>query len=257
LGAAFFLGLALLSVKNTSYMIAILSLVYIAFLLWLDGIRRSPSITQIWLHYLAFIGVAALSLAVGALIYYREHYLPSGNIEFRTFTYRAAWQQFLDSPWWGTSFSTESVRKFTLYTIGIARNRLPTHSDVLDLLANGGLLAMTLWLAGYFRVAQFAYRRILAPRFLHYPWAAHAHTLAAISLAAIVTYAFNPILLQTEIAFVVWTTVGFLVGIAASCDPEQRAGDIARRFHSHLIAPPINRPAHLIHRRHRSSKRKS
>jgi hypothetical protein len=102
----------------------------------------------------------------------------------------------------------------------------------MDLLANGGLLAMALWLVGYLRVIVFAYRRVLAPQFLHYPWAAQAHTFAVISLAAVATYAFNPILLQPELAFLVWTTLGFLVGLAARCDPEEGAGEIARRFHS-------------------------
>jgi O-antigen ligase len=231
LGTAFFLGIALLSMKNTSYIIALLSLVYIAALLWLNGIKRAPSLKQLWFHYLALLGVVAVAAAACFLLYYRENYLPSGNVQFRSFTYRAAWQQFLESPLWGTSFSAESIRKFTLYTVGISRNKLPTHSDVMDLLANGGLLAMALWLTGYLRVIVFAYRRVLAPRFLHYPWAAQAHTFAVISLAAVATYAFNPILLQPELAFLVWTTLGFLVGLAASCDPEADAGEIARRFH--------------------------
>jgi hypothetical protein len=230
LGAMFFLGIALLSMKNTSYIIALISLLYIAALLWSNGIERAPSLKQLWLHYLAFLGVAAVTVVACFLLYFREHYLPSGNVQFRHFTYLAAWQQFLDSPLWGTSFNAESIRQFTLYTIGISRNKLPTHSDVMDLLANGGLLAMALWAVGYLRVIVFAYRRVLAPRFLHYPWAAQAHTFAVISLAAIATYAFNPILVQPELAFLVWTTLGFLVGLAASCDPEQgAAGAIARR----------------------------
>jgi O-antigen ligase len=184
----------------------------------------------------AFIGAASIAVGVCFLLYFREDYLPSGNVEFREFTYRAAWQQFLDSPIWGTAFSAESVRKFTLFTVGIARNRLPTHSDLMDLLANGGLLAIGLWLFGYLRIGVFAYRRILAPRFLHYPWASQGHTFAAISLAAIVVYAFNPILLQPEMAFMVWTTLGMLVGLAASCDPELHAGEIARRFHAAAAA---------------------
>jgi O-antigen ligase len=230
-GCAFFLGIAVLSMKNTSYIIALLSLIYIAALLWLNGIERAPSLKQLWLHYLAFLGAITVTAIVCILLYFKDSYLPSGNVEFRNFTYRAAWQHFLESPFWGTSFSAESIRKFTLFTVGVARNRLPTHSDVMDLLANGGLLAMALWVIGYIRVGVFAYKRVLAPRFLHYPWAAQAHTFAIISLAAIVTYAFNPILLQPELAFMVWTTLGFLVGLAARCDPEAGAAEVARGIH--------------------------
>ena len=231
LACAFVLTTALLSRKNTSYLIALLTVFYIAAFLWLNTIKRAPSIKQLWAHYLAFVGVLIVAAAGCYVLYNRERYLPSGNVEFRSFTYRAAWQQFLDSPLWGTSFSAESIRKFTLYTIGISRNRLPTHSDVMDLLANGGLLAVTLWLWSYFRAGVFAFRRVLAPRFLHYPWAPHAHAFAMISVAAVATYAFNPILLQPEMAFLTWSTLGFLVGLAASCDPERYAGIIAQRFH--------------------------
>lgn len=238
----FFIGTALLSQKNTSYLIALLTVSYIAVFLWLSRIERTSSVKRLWAHYLAFVCVLATTAAACYVLYYRHRYLPSGNVEFRTFTYRAAWQQFMDSPVWGTSFSAESVRKFTLYSIGIARNRLPTHSDVMDLLANGGLLAAGLWLWAYAKAGVFAFRRILAPRFLHYPWAAQAHTFALISLAAIVVYAFNPILLQPEVAFLTWTTFGFLVGLAASCDPELHAGAIARKLHAGRRAPvaPFN-----------------
>jgi len=225
IGFAFVVAAALLSRKNTSYLIALLSTVYVAAFLWLNVMRRASSTKQLWMHYLAFTGVLLIAAAGCYLLYFKEHYLPSGNTEFRTFTYRAAWQQFLQSPIWGTGFSEESIRKFTLYSIGISRNRLPTHSDVMDLLANGGLLAIGLWAWSYLRVGTFAYTRVLAPRHLHYPWAPHVHTFAMISLAAIVVYAFNPILLQPEMAFLAWTTLGFLVGLAASCDPQAYAGN--------------------------------
>jgi len=234
LASLFFLALAFLSKKNTSYLIALLTVLYIAIFLWFNRIDRAASLQRLWAYYLAFVGVI-IAAAVGCyFLYFRERYLPSGNVEFRNFTYRAAWQQFLESPLWGTSFNAESIRKFTLYTIGVARNRLPTHSDVMDLLANGGLVAMGLWLWGYVRVGLLAYRRVLAPRFLQAPWAAAAHTFAMISLAAVVTYAFNPILLQPELAYLTWTTLGFLVGLAVSCNPasnnsERRSGEVARR----------------------------
>jgi len=244
LGSLLFLGAALLSQKNTSYLIALLTVLYIAVFLWLSRIERTSSVKRLWAHYLAFVCVLVMAAAACYVLYFRQRYLPSGNVEFRSFTYRAAWQQFMDSPLWGTSFSAESIRKFTLYTIGIARNRLPTHSDVMDLLANGGLLAIGLWIWAYLRAGLFAYRRVLAPSYLHYPWAAQAHTFALISLSAIVVYAFNPILLQPELAFLTWTTFGFLVGLAASCDPEMHAGAVARKLYAER--PPTQQTAARI-----------
>jgi O-antigen ligase len=234
----FFIGTALLSQKNTSYLISLLTVAYIAVFLWLSRIERSSSVKRLWTHYLAFICVLAATAAACYVLYYRDRYLPSGNVEFRSYTYRAAWQQFTESPLWGTSFSAESVREFTLYSIGIARNRLPTHSDVMDLLANGGLLAMGLWLWAYIKAGAFAYRRILAPRFLHSPWAAQAHTFALISISAIIVYAFNPVMLQPELAYLAWTTFGFLVGLAASCDPDLQAGALQRKSYAENRATP-------------------
>jgi hypothetical protein len=99
-------------------------------------------------------------------------------------------------------------------------------------------------MCGYVRVGVFAFRRVLAPRFLQYPWAATAHAFAAISLSAVVVYAFNPILLQPEMAYLVWTTLGFLVGLAASSDIETHAAEMARR---RAAAAPVRRSSRFVY----------
>lgn len=129
-------------------------------------------------------------------------------------TYLAAWERFMESPLWGTLFLAEAVEKFTLYSIGVAGNVLPTHSDILDLAAHGGIIAVLLWLLGLTRIMRFSFRKILHPKFLDHPWGLYAHTLALMSLAGVVTYAFNPILLQPSMAYLLWTNLGLLLGLA-------------------------------------------
>jgi len=48
---------------------------------------------------------------------------------------------FSSRRWTAAGFAHEAAEKFTLFrSRRSARNMLPTHSDLLDLLANGGLL---------------------------------------------------------------------------------------------------------------------
>jgi hypothetical protein len=54
----------------------------------------------------------------------------------------------------------------------------------------------------------------LATRFLNQPWAGAAHTMLAIVLCGILTYGFNPILLQPPMAYLLWTSLGMLLGLS-------------------------------------------
>jgi O-antigen ligase len=132
-----------------------------------------------------------------------------------------AWRQFLDSPLWGTWFTAAGVQKFTLYTVGATRNLLPTHSDVMDLLANGGMLGVGLWALGLIRILQRARQRLLTPRRLTHPWAPLAHTLAVVSLAAVVTYSFNPVMLQPGMSYLMWMSFGVLLGLTSRAGAEK------------------------------------
>jgi hypothetical protein len=90
---------------------------------------------------------------------------------------------------------------------------LATHSDVLDLLAQGGVFAISLWLWSYIRIGRLTFRNVLRGRVeddLH----AAVHTLACMSIAGILVYAFNPILLQPAKALLYWAQIGMLLGVA-------------------------------------------
>jgi O-antigen ligase len=214
IGVAYFLALTVFSAKNTSYMIALLIAGYAGLLMAGRNLSGAAPLRRICGAYFSVMVMVVVAAGLGYLMVHRDQYLPSGNVEYRAHTYAAAWHRFLESPWFGTGFRAESVEKFTLYSIGVARNRLPTHSDILDLLANGGVLAMGLWLIGHVRILRRAWRHVLATRFLNQPWAGAAHTMMAIVLCGILTYGFNPILLQPPMAYLLWISLGMLLGLS-------------------------------------------
>ncbi|MBI3897914.1 MAG: hypothetical protein HY308_06415 [Gammaproteobacteria bacterium] len=219
----FFLGLAALSAKNTSYLVTLLTASYLSLLFWWRDNGATSPVHRVWRYYMAFVVLLGAVVAAVLLLEYRETYLPSGNVEFRSHTYALAWERFLESPFWGTGFVVASVEKFRLYTVGSTRNVLPTHSDVMDLLANGGALGIGLWALGLIRIGRFAYCRMLASRYLSHPLAPYVHTLAVISLAAVITYSFNPIMLKPGMAYLVWISLGFLLGLALRSDVVRRS----------------------------------
>jgi hypothetical protein len=172
------------------------------------GLQRSTLVYWFWLAG-GLAAIAIVFLGVNGMIE-----LPTGNVSYRGYTYELAWQRFLDSPWWGTLFAVEAVGKFTLYSVGDTDNLLATHSDLLDILANGGVIGVTLWAYGLWRIARAAGSHVLRPQFLDRAWAPQAHALAVMSAAGVVTYTFNPILLQPSMAYLLWTNLGLLAGLA-------------------------------------------
>jgi hypothetical protein len=213
-GCLFFLGTAWASQKYTSYLIGAMTAAYIAFAIAVPravptrGLQRATLLYWFWLAGgLALI--VFMFLGMNGMIE-----LPTGNVSYRGYTYELAWQRFVDSPLWGTLFAVEAVGKFTLYSVGDTENLLATHSDLLDILANGGVIGAALWAYGLWRIARAAYSSVLRPQFLDRAWAPHAHALAVMSAAGVVTYIFNPILLQPSMAYLLWTNLGLLAGLA-------------------------------------------
>lgn len=214
LGGAFFLAMTWFSQKYTSYAVGTVTAVYLLAAIALPRLAARPALGRALVVYWAVVlGLACLALGAAVLLTHHSE-LPTGNPGYRLHTYRAALERFAGSPLWGTLYAAEAVHRFTLFSIGVAGNDLPTHSDVLDLLANGGLLGIGLWALGLARIARASARHPLARRTLGAPEAPYAHALAMISIAAIITYTVNPILLQPPKAFFVWTSLGLLLGVA-------------------------------------------
>lgn len=207
--------------KNTAYLIVVLTLIYWLVVVWFPSRMTLSRIQEgfgtVIKACLLALALLAIVLAVTFLIVQRERYLPSGNVEYRAHMYALALRKFHDSPLFGSFFSESSSILFTLYRVETATQVLPVHSDLMDILAHGGLLGAMLWLGGYLRVAGLAFMQLLRPARARHPLTAHAHTLALSALCAVVVLAFNPVLTSVpSVAYMVWTVLGMLIGLAIS-----------------------------------------
>jgi hypothetical protein len=208
------IGACLFSFKNTTFLLVTLSL-SACVLVWLCRLSRIRD--RLAVVVAAMVIVPALIAAAGAVGYawwqHRE-VLPSGNLEYRTEMYGIAWRTFLDSPVWGTAFTDASVVYFRLFQVQTHTQYLPTHSDLLDLLAHGGVLAALLWLLVAWRlltIAWFSGRALATPDpkadLRPFQWLG---VLALIQIGAVVTYAINPVMISPVYAFWTWGSGGVL-----------------------------------------------
>lgn len=207
----FFLAAGLVFQKNTGFLVLALTLGYIWIVEWRFRFKESMGFkfwTMLWIIVLIVAGLAAYSF----LAYQRGEWMPSGNPQYRLLTYESAWNNFLESPIWGSSFTEPATQRFKGFQILAARGILATHSDVLDLAAQGGMIALILWLWSYLRIGRVSLQHTLRGRVKDDVHAA-AHTFACMSLGGIIVYAFNPILLQPAKALLHWSQIGLLLGI--------------------------------------------
>ena len=228
IGAIGMMGLAFFSAKNTSYLVLLMTGLYIVWQQGLPRVRKLYPVARGFAYYLLTMLLLVTASIITFVWMNRERYLPSGNVEYRSHTYGMAWDKFLDSPLWGTAFAEASVKKFSLYSIEIAGGVLPTHSDIMDLLANGGLTAAVLWLLGMFLVARRTRRWLMTDSEISNRWAHYAHTLIGVSAAGILTYSFNPVLLEPGMAYMAWAAIGLLIGMSVIAEPDSRV-ERARR----------------------------
>lgn len=235
---AFFLLGGLVYRKNTGYLVMMVTALYLWLVHWRYRFRESPGFRRAavaWLTVLLLGGVTAVSYRA----YIAGEWLPSGNPQYRMKTYETAWNNFRASPVWGNGFTGSGTEKFKGFDINVARGVLPSHSDVLDIAANGGALAVLLWLWAYLRAGRLAWRNVLRHRQPDELTAA-AHALACMSLTAIIVYAFNPIMLQPVKALLLWGQFGLLLGIALhrGANPRVASAPPAGRSPSPFAAPP-------------------
>lgn len=224
---------SIFSDKNTGYLVGLICLAYLLWFKGLPWLRRVSPFSRILSSYVATVlGLFALG-GLAFIVVHRKTYLPSGNPQYRLHTYALMVKRFTKSPLWGNLYTDSSVEHFTLFSTGRAHNILPTHSGILDILGNGGVLGISLWFFGVVAIAVFVYRNVLSPKLQPTPYLPYAHALSAMSLAAVMAYAFNPLLLEPDKAFMVWFPLGLLLGIGL-IQRESRKGKV------HHYEPPKN-----------------
>jgi hypothetical protein len=206
----FFLFGGITFLKNTGFIVLAITLLY---LFWADWRFQFSDMRRVYAYIVSLTVVLATTITIVAVLgnAFSGIDMPSGNPGYRVRTYERAMERFYESPIWGTLFVARSTARFTAFEISVADGQLPTHSDVLDLAANGGVLALGLLTWGYFRVARVARRTLLVGKCRSDTTAA-AHMFACMSVSGIAVYAFNPIMLQPEKALVLWGSLGMLLG---------------------------------------------
>lgn len=214
-----FFGLALIaacvySLKNTTFIMVLFN---VAACLLLKARRRvdrgNRLAASLWIYC-----IAVCTCACGAALFliWRQfrQVLPSGNVEYRIEMYGIAWRRFLASPIWGTGFAESAVNYFRLYKVEVDTQNLPTHSDILDILAHGGTIAFGLWLMVAWRIAviEIASARVLIAARADQdvrPWQ-WLFVLGLIQVDAMITYAVNPPLVNPVQGFWIWGGAGLM-----------------------------------------------
>lgn len=216
LGSFLYVG-CLFSFKNTTFILTATTFLVIGYIHLSRFLKNEVDLYRFTIIY-TLLGV--LCMAVAAALYYYFEYrsrLPSGSPEYRLEMYGIAIRKFLSSPLWGGLFTGPAVEYFSLYQIDLGTQYLPTHSDILDILANGGMIALVLWGSVVFKVLK-AFREIVkATGQLNEHSSSGARlvvgmllVLSLIQICAIVTYAFNPPLVNPIHGFFIWGGIGFM-----------------------------------------------
>jgi O-antigen ligase len=215
LSILFIIATALIARKNTAYMIMLMALAYMALVWAMQHAQKIKDKFSKWAFWLRN-GLLGFALAITAIgVYFSvKSALPDGNPEYRLHTYEIAWNKFLSSPIWGTGFTAAATEKFDLFTVASTTQVLPTHSDPLDILAQGGLIGFLIWLAILFILLKQWFYLVLQPqqqfsvRVIPY-----LHTLYFLVFSGYFVCTFNPLLNNPSLAWTFWGAVGALFAV--------------------------------------------
>lgn len=205
-----FSAVAIVSYKNTSYLVLLVTLGYLFTVLIARKFQqyRGDSLKRFVFGYGAVVAwIAAVAAVALVVVLYRED-LPSGNVGVRTYVYQAAWEKFLESPVYGTAYTGNSNIDFPQFTVA-NQNRVVNHSDWLDVLSQGGILGLFLFSGALLTSFRLSRLRATPDRRLN----AAGHGLRVIMLGGIVVMLFNPVLLNMPSNTLFWFSAGLLVGL--------------------------------------------
>ena len=208
-------GLSLLAFKNTTFLLVLMCLAAWVVFLLLRMKAQPDRLKALVTIYFSALAVLALAVAGAVGWWLIRDTLPHGNASYRLEMYGIALRRFLASPVWGSLFTESSVNYFGLYKIPTAESQyLPTHSDILDILAHGGLTATALWLATVWRILGIAasafsvvVRGETGSQDCGWRWLL---VLGLVQVGAVVTYAVNPPLIRLVDGLWIWGGAGVL-----------------------------------------------
>ncbi len=219
LGIAMVGLVAIATNKNTGYIITVFVCGYLVSLTFFRHWRHMKDrlLSTTWL--LAFVAMILLVfVAVWVGYNYFDDDMPTGNPEYRLYTYEIAWQRFLSSPIWGTLFSESAVVFFSKFDVASSTQYLPTHSDPLDIMAHGGVVALGLWLMAIVPVLWRAFKMASlhgADLAWSDEWVHQSYLLMAFT--ALLVCMFNPIYNVPNLATANWMVLGCVLSSTQIC----------------------------------------
>ncbi len=196
-------GMALacaLTIKLTGFgFAAILAFVlWRAETVWRPGESRSRVAYRRLLISQAAVGVVLVAAAFAAV---QPESLPGGSTEVRLQTYGWRLAEFKESPIWGRMFTGSPI-----VTVGLLV--IPSHSDLLDILAFGGLIGSALFYAPAMAAVGHGFRAMGT-------YLVRRDTLALYGTTAVLAYlwesAVNPILGDARFIPVYWMALGVML----------------------------------------------
>ena len=155
---------------------------------------------------LRFLSMIYVLIGVGVFLTFLPmivDHLPSGSRSVRLYTYAIRWQEFLDAPIFGAGFYGSPL-------VSVQRQNLiiPSHSDLLDLLAFGGtvgtlalLLPVLSFVFSIFRLRHMTSERLAA---------LFGYSLVVMLL---IVMAFNPVWLQPKMGGFLWMGFAIMAGV--------------------------------------------
>ncbi len=205
----------IVAAKNSAYLTAIFLLEFILIHSVVAKNNISKDHLYRWMQWAKFLSINLVVLGGLVLIYvFRSDKLPTGNPEYRMRTYEIAWQKFLNSPLWGTAFTGAATEKFDKYSVAVSTQILPTHSDPLDILANGGLIGFLIWISIFVMLLWRWFAILKNPKLQSdSSLTPYLHTMFCVVFTGVIVCMFNPILNTPNLAWSFWALVGALLAV--------------------------------------------
>lgn len=193
-----------LSLKNTGMAASLISFSVLAFLAWEQpSVRENKSyitLKRILFVFLSLILMLGVAVAVG----YFSDLLPSGSPEVRMHTYTERITLFMENIFIGQSFIGSPIFElptefFALFT--------PSHSDLLDILAFGGLAGFLLFIVPVFMAIKNLKK--VKDAFLSGNWA--IPFFFSVTIIYLWEMLVNPVWNQPKLAVIFWISIGALL----------------------------------------------
>lgn len=211
--ALFVLG-QIFTFKNTGFLTALLTVFYLAVIpaAWL-GLREN-----VWsiIRTLGLIYFTLLIVVFLLLLPFFQDSLPDGSLHVRLYTYGLRWDQFLEQPLFGKMFYGSPLIEVPGTNLVI-----PSHSDLMDILAFGGIVGTLSFMTGamslFFFLGQI--RQLKAQRDI-------AIVMHILTFSLAIVTVFNVVLLQPKMAGFLWMGLAVLTGLKSRAFRTQAQPDL-------------------------------